>query len=41
MSEAEFREISVQEGYALWPASYDQEQNGLIFLEERLLAQVS
>jgi len=35
----------VQEGYALWAASYDQEQNGLIFLEERqvdrLLAQIS
>lgn len=45
MSEREFREISVQEGYALWAASYDQEQNGLIFLEERqadrLLAQIS
>lgn len=45
MSEAEFREISVQEGYALWSTSYDLEQNGLIFLEERLverlLAQIS
>jgi ubiquinone/menaquinone biosynthesis C-methylase UbiE len=45
MSEREFREISVQEGYALWAVSYDQEQNGLIFLEERqvdrLLAQIS
>jgi ubiquinone/menaquinone biosynthesis C-methylase UbiE len=45
MGEAEFREISVQEGYALWAASYDQEQNGLIFVEERqverLLAQIS
>lgn len=35
MSETQFREIGVQEGYALWAASYDQEQNGLIFLEER------
>jgi ubiquinone/menaquinone biosynthesis C-methylase UbiE len=35
MNEAEFRELSVQEGYALWAASYDQEQNGLIFVEER------
>jgi ubiquinone/menaquinone biosynthesis C-methylase UbiE len=45
MSETEFREISVEEGYALWSASYDQEHNGLIFLEERqvdrLLAQLS
>jgi ubiquinone/menaquinone biosynthesis C-methylase UbiE len=45
MSETEFREISVQEGYALWATSYDQEQNGLIFVEERqvdrLLAQIS
>lgn len=45
MNETEFREISVQEGYALWAASYDQEQNGLIFLEERqvdrLLVQIS
>ena len=35
MSEKEFHEIGVQEGYALWAASYDQEQNGLIFVEER------
>lgn len=45
MSEADVREVSVQEGYALWAASYDQEANGLIFLEERqverLLASVS
>jgi ubiquinone/menaquinone biosynthesis C-methylase UbiE len=44
MSEAEFQEVSVQEGYALWAASYDQEKNGLIFIEERhadrLLAQL-
>jgi ubiquinone/menaquinone biosynthesis C-methylase UbiE len=37
MRKAEFREIGVQEGYALWAASYDQEQNGLIFVEERLV----
>ncbi|MDQ2713357.1 MAG: class I SAM-dependent methyltransferase [Chloroflexota bacterium] len=45
MSETEFREISVQEGYALWATSYDQEHNGLIFVEDRqvdrLLAQIS
>lgn len=45
MSERAFREVSVREGYALWAASYDQEPNGLIFLEERqvdqLLAQIS
>lgn len=45
MSEAGFREVSVREGYALWAASYDQEKNGLIFVEERqvdrLLAQLS
>ena len=44
MSETEFQEVSVQEGYALWAASYDQENNGLIFVEERhvdrLLAQL-
>ena len=44
MSETEFQEVSVQEGYALWAASYDQEKNGLIFVEERhvdrLLAQL-
>jgi ubiquinone/menaquinone biosynthesis C-methylase UbiE len=44
MSETEFQEVSVQEGYALWAASYDQEKNGLIFVEERyvdtLLAQI-
>ena len=40
----EVREVSVQEGYALWAASYDQEANGLIALEqrqvERLLAPI-
>src|SRR5260370_4781735 len=45
MSEAGFREVSVREGYAIWAASYDQENNGLIFVEERqgdlLLAQLS
>ncbi|HET8839905.1 MAG TPA: class I SAM-dependent methyltransferase [Ktedonobacteraceae bacterium] len=45
MSEKEIREVNVQEGYALWAASYDHERNGLIFLEERvvdrLLAQIS
>lgn len=45
MSETEFREVSVREGYALWAASYDQEHNGLIFVEERevdrLLTQIS
>src|SRR5260370_41256892 len=44
MSETEFQEVSVQDGYALWAASYDQEKNGLIFVEERhvdrLLAQL-
>lgn len=35
MSETEFRKVSVQEGYALWASSYDQEHNGLIFVEER------
>lgn len=45
MSEAESREVSVQEGYALWATSYDQGHNGLIWIEERevdrLLAQLS
>ncbi len=45
MGETAFQEVSVQEGYALWAASYDQEKNGLIFVEERqvdrLLAQLS
>jgi ubiquinone/menaquinone biosynthesis C-methylase UbiE len=45
MSETTPQEVSVQEGYALWASSYDQEQNGLIFLEERqvdrLLAHLS
>jgi ubiquinone/menaquinone biosynthesis C-methylase UbiE len=45
MSETAFQEVSVREGYALWAASYDQEYNGLIFVEEpqvdRLLAQLS
>ena len=44
MSEAEFQDVGVQEGYALWAASYDQGKNGLIFVEERhvdrLLAQL-
>ncbi|GHO56848.1 class I SAM-dependent methyltransferase [Ktedonobacter robiniae] len=35
MTETPIKEVSVQEGYALWSASYDQEENGLIFLEER------
>lgn len=45
MSETGIQEVGVTEGYALWAASYDQEKNGLIFLEEqqvdRLLAQLS
>lgn len=45
MSEPAAQEVSVQEGYALWASSYDEEQNGLIFLEERqvdrLLARLS
>jgi ubiquinone/menaquinone biosynthesis C-methylase UbiE len=45
MSETEVRRVSVQEGYALWADSYDQDHNGLIFLEEqqvdRLLAQIA
>lgn len=45
MSETEVRRVSVEEGYALWADSYDQEYNGLIFLEEqqvdRLLAQIA
>lgn len=35
MSETEYRVVSVREGYALWAASYDQEHNGLIWIEER------
>ncbi len=35
MSENNFRDVSVREGYALWADSYDQEKNGLIFVEER------
>jgi ubiquinone/menaquinone biosynthesis C-methylase UbiE len=35
MNEIVFQEVSVQQGYALWANSYDQEQNGLIFVEER------
>ena len=35
MDETEFREVSVQEGYAIWADSYDQEHNGLIWIEER------
>jgi ubiquinone/menaquinone biosynthesis C-methylase UbiE len=42
---SEVREVSVREGYALWAASYDQEANGLIAIEqpqvERLLAPIS
>src|SRR5579863_114087 len=45
MSETVPQEITVQEGYALWSVSYDQEKNGLIFIEQRevdrLLAQLS
>lgn len=45
MSETDSQEVNVQEGYALWSASYDQEKNGLIYLEQRevdrLLAQLS
>jgi ubiquinone/menaquinone biosynthesis C-methylase UbiE len=45
MEETEVRAVSVQEGYAAWATSYDQEQNGLIFLEDRqvdrLLTQIS
>ncbi len=45
MSEPEsLQELDTQEGYALWAASYDQEKNLLIILEElfvgRLLAQL-
>lgn len=35
MNETSVREVGVQEGYAIWAASYDQESNGLIILEER------
>ena len=35
MSDRIFREVSVQDGYALWSSSYDQEKNGLIFVEEQ------
>lgn len=35
MSETSIREVGVQEGYAIWAATYDQEPNGLIALEER------
>lgn len=35
MSDKTIREVSVQDGYALWAASYDQEENGLIIIEER------
>jgi ubiquinone biosynthesis O-methyltransferase len=46
MSEAELtQEISTQEGYALWAASYDQENNALIALDDayvdQLLTQIS
>lgn len=41
MSEAEvIREVSVQEGYALWSATYDHEQNALIALEEPSVEQI-
>ncbi len=40
MSERIFQEVSVQEGYALWAASYDQEKNGLIFVEEQHVDQL-
>jgi SAM-dependent methyltransferase len=33
-TEYERREVSTQEGYALWAASYDQEKNPLIAIEE-------
>lgn len=32
-----FREMNTREGYALWAASYDQEQNALIAVEEPLV----
>jgi ubiquinone/menaquinone biosynthesis C-methylase UbiE len=35
MSETAPQAVSVQEGYALWATSYDQEKNALIFIEER------
>ena len=35
MGEQVFQEVSVQEGYALWSTSYNQEKNGLIFVEEQ------
>ncbi|HLJ32394.1 MAG TPA: class I SAM-dependent methyltransferase [Ktedonobacteraceae bacterium] len=35
MSERVFQEVGIQEGYALWAASYDQEKNGLIYVEEQ------
>jgi ubiquinone/menaquinone biosynthesis C-methylase UbiE len=45
MDGTELRKMSVQEGYAAWATSYDQERNGLIFLEgrqvDRLLARIS
>ena len=40
MSERVFQEVSVQEGYALWASSYDQEKNGLIFIEEKHVGQL-
>ena len=40
MSERIFREVSVQEGYTLWASSYDQEKNGLIFVEEKHVDQL-
>ncbi|MHB8595238.1 MAG: class I SAM-dependent methyltransferase [Ktedonobacteraceae bacterium] len=40
MSERIFQEVSVQEGYALWADSYDQEKNGLIFVEEQHVDQL-
>ncbi|HVB59695.1 MAG TPA: hypothetical protein VNE61_00750, partial [Ktedonobacteraceae bacterium] len=46
MSEPEsLQELGIQEGYSRWAASYDQESNLLIILEElfvdRLLARLS
>ena len=40
MSENDFQEVTVLDGYALWASSYDQEKNGLIYLEERAVARM-
>lgn len=40
MSQNQVREVSAQEGYAMWAASYDLEANGLIFLEQRQVDQL-